>query len=96
MPLREMVPEVGLEPTLAEANTALNRARLPIPPLRRGAKRSETPILASLRRGGKGQGVCAGAHAAGPREKTIEIPADFQYHPRFTLDCIMLSVEGRE
>jgi len=25
---------VGLEPTLAEANTALNRARLPIPPLR--------------------------------------------------------------
>ena len=28
-----MVPEVGLEPTLAEANTALNRARLPIPPL---------------------------------------------------------------
>jgi hypothetical protein len=29
-----MVPEVGLEPTLAEANTALNRARLPIPPLR--------------------------------------------------------------
>ena len=30
----ELVPEVGLEPTLAEANTALNRARLPIPPLR--------------------------------------------------------------
>ena len=30
-----LVPEVGLEPTLAEANTALNRARLPIPPLRR-------------------------------------------------------------
>jgi hypothetical protein len=29
-----VVPEVGLEPTLAEANTALNRARLPIPPLR--------------------------------------------------------------
>ena len=29
-----LVPEVGLEPTLAEANTALNRARLPIPPLR--------------------------------------------------------------
>ena len=28
-----LVPEVGLEPTLAEANTALNRARLPIPPL---------------------------------------------------------------
>ena len=28
------MPEVGLEPTLAEANTALNRARLPIPPLR--------------------------------------------------------------
>src|SRR6185436_9907018 len=39
MPLREMVPEVGLEPTLAEANTALNRARLPIPPLRRGEER---------------------------------------------------------
>ena len=36
-----MVPEVGLEPTLAEANTALNRARLPIPPLRRGEARSE-------------------------------------------------------
>src|SRR6266536_2117863 len=31
-----VVPEVGLEPTLAEANTALNRARLPIPPLRQG------------------------------------------------------------
>src|SRR5262245_9259978 len=29
------MPEVGVEPTLAEANTALNRARLPIPPLRR-------------------------------------------------------------
>src|SRR5688572_6051328 len=36
-----MVPEVGLEPTLAEANTALNRARLPIPPLRRGEARNE-------------------------------------------------------
>jgi hypothetical protein len=33
-----MVPEVGLEPTLAEANTALNRARLPIPPLRQRDK----------------------------------------------------------
>ena len=33
-----MVPEVGLEPTLAEANTALNRARLPIPPLRQRTK----------------------------------------------------------
>ena len=32
--MRMVVPEVGLEPTLAEANTALNRARLPIPPLR--------------------------------------------------------------
>jgi hypothetical protein len=32
------VPEVGLEPTLAEANTALNRARLPIPPLRQRDK----------------------------------------------------------
>jgi hypothetical protein len=32
--VRLVVPEVGLEPTLAEANTALNRARLPIPPLR--------------------------------------------------------------
>jgi hypothetical protein len=30
---------VGLEPTLAEANTALNRARLPIPPLRRRKER---------------------------------------------------------
>src|SRR5687768_2432997 len=36
-----VVPEVGLEPTLAEANTALNRARLPIPPLRRGEARNE-------------------------------------------------------
>ena len=35
-----MVPEVGLEPTLAEANTALNRARLPIPPLRQRVKRA--------------------------------------------------------
>src|SRR6185436_14211089 len=34
-----VVPEVGLEPTLAEANTALNRARLPIPPLRQGEER---------------------------------------------------------
>jgi hypothetical protein len=33
-----VVPEVGLEPTLAEANTALNRARLPIPPLRQRDK----------------------------------------------------------
>src|SRR5207245_9802125 len=32
--LSAVVPEVGLEPTLAEAITALNRARLPIPPLR--------------------------------------------------------------
>ena len=34
------MPEVGLEPTLAEANTALNRARLPIPPLRQRVKRA--------------------------------------------------------
>ncbi len=34
------MPEVGLEPTLAEANTALNRARLPIPPLRRRKERA--------------------------------------------------------
>src|SRR2546422_5983922 len=30
------VPEVGLEPTRANAHYALNVARLPIPPLRRG------------------------------------------------------------
>ena len=36
--VRQVVPEVGLEPTLAEANTALNRARLPIPPLRQRDK----------------------------------------------------------
>jgi hypothetical protein len=35
-----VVPEVGLEPTLAEANTALNRARLPIPPLRREQRKA--------------------------------------------------------
>ena len=35
---KSVMPEVGLEPTLAEANTALNRARLPIPPLRHRAK----------------------------------------------------------
>jgi hypothetical protein len=35
---KSVMPEVGLEPTLAEANTALNRARLPIPPLRQRAK----------------------------------------------------------
>ena len=45
-----MVPEVGLEPTLAEANTALNRARLPIPPLRQRMKR---PCYRSPRRASK-------------------------------------------
>ena len=38
-PWKVVVPEVGLEPTLAEANTALNRARLPIPPLRQRNER---------------------------------------------------------
>ena len=32
------MPEVGVEPTLAGANTALNRARLPIPPLRHAGR----------------------------------------------------------
>ena len=41
-----LVPEVGLEPTLAEANTALNRARLPIPPLRRRARELNTQVHA--------------------------------------------------
>ena len=45
-----LVPEVGLEPTLAEANTALNRARLPIPPLRQGAAMNPSKDLASPQR----------------------------------------------
>jgi hypothetical protein len=32
-----VVPKVGLEPTRPHGHTTLNRARLPIPPLRRGA-----------------------------------------------------------
>ena len=31
-----MVPKVGVEPTWPEGHTILSRARLPIPPLRRG------------------------------------------------------------
>ncbi len=31
----EEVPKVGFEPTRAQAHTALNRARLPVSPLRR-------------------------------------------------------------
>ena len=54
-----MVPEVGLEPTLAEANTALNRARLPIPPLRRGEARRERlsapPLAGKPRRRSHGE-----------------------------------------
>ena len=30
----EVIPEVGLEPTLPKGNGILNPARLPIPPLR--------------------------------------------------------------
>ena len=40
---------------------------------------------------------CARAHRrAGRAKKEIEMAADFQYHPEFTLDCIVLSVEVRE
>ncbi len=51
-----VVPEMGLEPTLAEANTALNRARLPIPPLRhrnerRVYQRSAAPSSAGMASG---------------------------------------------
>src|SRR3954464_10913860 len=53
-----MVPEVGLGPTLAEAHTALNRARLPIPPLRHGEER---PLYG---KGGTGQ--TSAAHGMRP------------------------------
>ena len=33
-----LVPEVGIEPTRTEVHGILNPARLPIPPLRHGAK----------------------------------------------------------
>ena len=46
-----LVPEVGLEPTLAEANTALNRARLPIPPLRRWERRRGHDVNSGMSRG---------------------------------------------
>ena len=39
------MPEVGVEPTLTEANTALNRARLPIPPLRRAGREGGEIII---------------------------------------------------
>ena len=57
---RGMVPEVGLEPTLAEANTALNRARLPIPPLRQRVKphANSTPRRGASERERRAKGGC--------------------------------------
>src|SRR6476661_9863625 len=44
------MPKGGLEPPRACAHCALNAARLPVPPLRRGRKPSSRATLASRRR----------------------------------------------
>ena len=62
-----MVPEVGLEPTLAEANTALNRARLPIPPLRQRTKR---PYYKRPLRGASGRAPALARGRPCPRRGT--------------------------
>ena len=49
-PFTAVMPKGGLEPPRACAHCALNAARLPIPPLRRGRKRSAHATLASSSR----------------------------------------------
>ena len=57
--LVSLVPKVGLEPTQPRGHTTLNRARLPIPPLRQGGRHRSPGALR-----------CRGSAAFRPRPST--------------------------